>query len=169
MNAGHLAVAVISLSAGAAQAQPQVEAEPQVGARLAVALESARGRTGAGFRNGMAGLRVDLVFAPRVSLGGYFGYTDLKGKAGRAHALLSYAQIEYQAPLARFLDLRVPLRFATGYLARNGPVLRASAGLAIALSRRIDLITELVTPMAWVTNGQTVFSTNVSLEVAMRF
>jgi hypothetical protein len=162
-----LAVTAITLSAANLAAPP--EGEPQVGARLAVALESARGHTGAGFRNGLAGLRVDLVFAPRVSLGGYFGYADLKAKEGRAHALLSYAQLEYQAPLSRFLDLRVPLRFATGYLARNGPILRASAGLAVALSRRVDLVTELVTPMAWVTNGQTVFSTNVSIEVSMRF
>jgi hypothetical protein len=165
--AARLAFAVIGLSAAVAEAQP---AQPAVGARLAVALESARGHTGAGFRNGLAGLRVDLVFAPRVSLGSYFGYADLKGKDGRTHALLSYAQIEYLAPLApRFLDLRVPLRFATGYLARNGPIVRASVGLAIALSRRVDLVTELVTPMAWVTGGQTVFSTNVSIEVAMRF
>jgi hypothetical protein len=162
-----VALLAITLSATAAQAQTP---EPPVGARLALALESARGHTGAGFRNGLAGLRADLVFSPRVSLGAYFGYADLKGKEGRAHALLSYAQIEYLVPLApRFLNLRVPLRFATGYLARNGPVVRASAGLAIALSRRVDLVTELVTPMAWVTGGQTVFSTNVSLEVAMRF
>lgn len=161
-------LALILIWASVARAQP---AEPPIGARLAVALESARGRTGAGFRNGLAGLRVDLMFSPRVGLGGYFGYADLKGKEGRAHALLSYAQLEYQASLApRLLDLRMPLRFATGYLARNGPILRASAGLAIALSRRVDLLTELVTPMAWVTStGQTVFSTNVSIEVAMRF
>jgi hypothetical protein len=141
-----------------------------IGARLAVQLEAARGHTGAGFRNGLLGLRVDLVFAPRVSLGGYVGYADLKGKDGRAHSTLGYAQLEYLAPLApRFLNLRMPLRFATGYLARNGPVVRASLGLAAALSRRVDLIVELFTPMAWVTHDQTLFSTNVALEAAMRF
>jgi hypothetical protein len=159
--------AVILTTATARAQQPP---EPVVGARLAVALESARGHTGAGFRNGMAGLRVDLVFGPRVSLGGYFGSANLKGKDGRTQALLSYVQLEYLAPLApRFLNLRLPLRFATGYLARNGPVVRASAGLAIALSRRIDLVTELITPMAWVATDQTVFSTNVSIEASMRF
>lgn len=158
---------VLGLTPALARAQ---EAQPRVGARLAVALESARGHTGSGFRNGLFGLRADLVFSPRVSLGGYAGYADLKGKDGRAHSLLSYAQIEYLAPLApRFLDLRVPLRFATGYLARNGPVVRASLGLAAALSPRIDVIAEVLTPMAWVTNDQTLFSTNLSLELAMRF
>ena len=153
-----------------AEARAQAPSEPPVGARLAVQVESARGHTGAGFRNGLAGLRVDLVFAPRVSLGGYVGYADLKGKDGRTHSTLGYAQLEYLAPLApRFLNLRVPLRFATGYLARNGPVVRASVGLAAALSPRLDLIVELFTPMAWVTNDQTLFSTNVALEVAMRF
>jgi len=161
-----LCVLVLAQAAVRAQTPP----ETAIGTRLALQLESARGHTGAGFRNGMAGMRVDLVFSPRVSLGGYVGYADLKCKDGRAHSTLGYAQLEYLAPLApHFLNLRVPLRFATGYLARNGPVLRASVGLAAALGRRVDLIVELLTPMAWVTHDQTLFSTNVSLELAMRF
>jgi hypothetical protein len=164
---GRLALAVVLLLPALARAQ---EAPPPLGARLAVQVESARGHTGAGFRNGLAGLRVDLVFAPRISLGAYAGVANLKGKDGRTHAALTYAQLEYLAPLApHFLNLRVPLRFATGYLARNGPVVRASLGLAAALGRRTDLIVELFTPMAWVTHDQTLFSTNVSLELAMRF
>jgi hypothetical protein len=143
---------------------------PAVGARVAVQVESARGRGTGDFRNGMLGLRMDLVFSPRVSLGGYVASANLKGKDGRVNALLGYAQLEYMAPLApHFLNLRVPLRFATGYLARNGPVVRAAAGLAIALGRRFDLISELVTPMAWVTRDQTLFSMNVSLELAAHF
>jgi hypothetical protein len=163
-------LAVVALLLAPARARAQEPGDPRVGARLAVQLESARGHTGDGFRNGMAGLRVDLVFAPRISLGGYAGYADLKGKDGRTHSLLSYAQVEYLAPLApHFLNLRVPVRFATGYLARNGPVVRAAVGLAAALSPRMDLIADLLTPMAWVTNDQTLFSTNLSLELAMRF
>jgi hypothetical protein len=165
---GRAVVALVLLAPAVALAQSPPDAP--LGTRLALQLESARGHTGAGFRNGLAGARVDLVFAPRVCLGGYVGYADLKGKDGRTHSTLAYAQLEYLVPLApRFLDLRLPLRFATGYLARNGPVVRASAGLAAALSRRIDLIAELLTPMAWVTHDQTLFSTNVSIEVAMRF
>jgi hypothetical protein len=161
-----LAVLLLAPAVAWAQATP----EPAVGTRLAVQVESALGHTGAGFRNGLAGLRVDLVFAPRVSLGAYAGVANLKGKDGRTQSALGYVQLEYLAPLApQFLNLRVPLRFATGYLARNGPVVRASLGVAAALSPRIDLIAELFTPMAWVTHDQTLFSTNLSLELAMRF
>jgi hypothetical protein len=146
------------------------EVPPTVGARVAVQVESARGRGTGDFRNGLLGLRLDLVFSPRVSLGGYVAAANLKGKDGRVRAMLTYAQVEYLAPLApHFLNLRVPLRFATGYLTRNGPIVRASVGLAIALGRRFDLISELITPMAWVTNDQTLFSTNLSLELAARF
>jgi hypothetical protein len=165
---GRLALAAVLLAPAVARAQGTPE--PSVGARLAVQVEAARGHTGAGFRNGLAGLRVDLVFTPQVSLGAYAGVANLKGKDGRTQSALGYAQLEYLAPLApHFLNLRVPLRFATGYLARNGPVVRASLGLAAALSPRVDLIAELFTPMAWVTHDQTLFSTNVSLELAMRF
>jgi hypothetical protein len=162
-----LALAVVLLVPALARAQEPPES---VGARLALQVESARGHTGEGFRNGLAGLRVDVIFAPRVSLGAYAGVANLKGKDGRTRSALGYVQLEYLAPLApHFLNLRVPLRFATGYLARNGPVVRGSLGLAAALSPRIDLIVELFTPMAWVTHDQTLFSTNVSLELAMRF
>jgi hypothetical protein len=159
-----------ALWAGPSLAQGPAPAAPGVGLRLAAQIESARGRSSGTFRNGLAGVRVDLLFAPRVSLGGYVGYANLKGKDDRAHAVLSYAQLEYLVPLApHLMNLRVPLRFGTGYLSHNGAVLRASAGLAVSLTPRVDLVTELLTPMVWVTNDQTLFSTNVSLEIAARF
>lgn len=159
----------VGLSAWPARAQPPTS-EPGLGARVAAHLESARGHTGSGFQNGMAGLRADLLFSPRVSLGGYLGVAGLKGKEGRTRAALGYAQLEYQVPLApAFGNLRLPLRFGTGYLARNGAVVRASAGLAIRLHRRLDLVTELFAPMFWVTRDQTLFSTNLSLELATSF
>ena len=38
----------------------------------------------------------------------------MKGKDGRAHDLLAYAQVEYMA-LAPGSFVRIPLRFASGY------------------------------------------------------
>ena len=49
------------------------------------------------FYNQLVGGRVDLVFSPHVSFGGYLGYANLKGKDGRASNLLAYAQVEYLA------------------------------------------------------------------------
>jgi hypothetical protein len=81
--------------------------------------------------------------------------------------VLLYGQLEYMAPTSR-PTLRIPLRFASGYLPRNGPVLRLATGFAVALSPRVDLVTELLAPMFWLTNDQRLLSMNLSVELAFR-
>jgi hypothetical protein len=173
-----LALALVPAAAGRARAEqapvaaaaaaPGRAAPPPsapLALRLAVETEGAFGLYPGGFYNQLAGARLDLRASPHVSFGAYAGYANLKGKEGRAHDVLGYAQVEYMAgaPGAR---VRVPLRFASGYLPRNGPVVRVAAGLAFALTPKVDLVTELLAPMFWVTRDQTVLSTNVSLELA---
>jgi hypothetical protein len=136
--------------------------------RLAVQTEAAFGVHPGDFYNQLVGARVDLQFSPRVSVGAYAGYANLKGKDGRAHDLLAYAQVEYLA-LTPNPFVRIPLRFATGYLPKNGPVVRAATGLAFAVTPKVDIISELLAPTVWVTGDQTVLSMNVSLELAVRF
>jgi hypothetical protein len=149
----------------AAPAAPPPSPTPPPALRLAVETEGAFGLYPGGFYNQLAGARLDLRASPHVSFGGYVGYANLKGKEGRAHDVLAYALVEYMAgrPDAR---VRVPLRFASGYLPRNGPVVRVAGGLAFALTPKVDLVTELLAPMFWVTRNQMVLSTNVSLELA---
>lgn len=149
----------------AAQAAPP-EAEPSIPLRLALQVEVASGVATGSFHNQLVGGRVDGTFSPHVSLGGYLAFANLKGKDGHARSALTYAQVEYLAgdPASR---LRVPFRFATGYLAENGPVVRASSGLALAVGRKVDLVAELA-PMVWLTNNQTLLSLNLSLELAFR-
>src|SRR5690349_2096355 len=96
--------------------------------RLALQTEGAIGFYPGDFYNHLIGARVDLVFSPHVSFGGYLGYANLKGKDGRTSNLLAYAQVEYLIGPAN--HVRIPLRFATGYLPRNGPVMRLSTGFA---------------------------------------
>jgi hypothetical protein len=134
--------------------------------RLAIQTEAAGGVVTGRFYNQLVGLRLDAQFSPRVSLGGYLGYVNLKGKDGRAGDLLPYAQLEYRTG-APGDAVRIPLRFASGYLPSNGPVVRLAAGLAFALTPRVDLVTELG-PMIWVTNNQTLLSMNLALELAFR-
>ena len=43
-----------------------------------------------------------------------------------------------------------------------------ATGFAFALTPRVDLVTELLAPMFWVTNDQMLLSMNVSLELAWR-
>jgi hypothetical protein len=135
--------------------------------RLALQTEAATGVATGGFYNQLAGVRLDLLFSPHVSFGGYLGYANLKGKDGRAHDVLPYAQVEYL--MGRPGSVRIPLRFASGYLPRNGPVARLATGFAFAVTPTVDLITELLAPMVWVTGDQMVLSMNLSAEIAWRF
>lgn len=134
--------------------------------RLAVQLEAANGVVTGSFHNQLLGARIDGRFSEHMSLGGYLGFADLKGKDGRAHSALTYAALEYMAgdPAA---TVRYPVRFASGYLAANGPVARLSGGLAIAVGKKLDLIGELAS-MVWLTNNQNLLSLDVGLELAFR-
>jgi hypothetical protein len=134
--------------------------------RLAAQVEVASGVATGSFHNQLVGGRLDGRFSPHLSLGGYLAFASLKGKDGRTRAALTYAELEYLAG-APSSWLRFPFRFATGYLAENGPVVRASTGLSFAVGRTVDLVTELA-PMVWITNNQTLLSVNLALELAFR-
>jgi hypothetical protein len=135
--------------------------------RLALQTEAALGLYPDDFYNHLVGARLDLVFSPHVNFGGYLGYANLKGKDGRVSDLLAYVQVEYVAGAPD--SIRIPIRFASGYLPRNGPVVRAATGFAFPLAPTLDLVTELLAPMVWVTRDQMVLSMNLAAELAYRF
>ena len=143
---------------------PQKERIPM---RLALQTEGAVGVFPGDFYNHLVGVRLDLVVSPHVSFGGYLGYANLKGKDGRAHDVLPYAQVEYL--IGPPGGVRIPLRFASGYLPRNGPVARLATGFAFAVTPTVDLVTELLAPMIWVTGDQMVLSMDLAAEIAWRF
>src|SRR3954463_4126172 len=70
---------------------------PPLPLRLAVQTEAAGGGAPGPFYNHLLGGRLDGRFSPHISLGGYLGYANLKGKDGRVGAALAYAQLEYLA------------------------------------------------------------------------
>jgi hypothetical protein len=135
--------------------------------RLAVQIEAANGVLTGSFHNALVGARLDGRFSEHVSLGGYVGYANLKGKDGRAHAALGYVALEYMAgdPAS---TVRFPVRFGTGYLAANGPVARLGIGVAVAVSKKVDLVGE-VASIVWISNNQNLVSLDGCLEVAFRF
>jgi hypothetical protein len=145
---------------------PAPQPSDEIPLKLALQTEGAFGVGTGRFYNQLVGGRVDLRFSPRTNLGAYLGYANLKGANGRAHSALTYAQIEYVVgdPAG---TVRAPLRFASGYLGGNGPVVRTSFGFAFALSPKVDLVTELLAPTVWFTNNQTLLSMNLSLELAI--
>jgi len=150
-----------------APAPPVAPPPARIPLRLALELEAASGVITGSFHNQLLGLRLDGRFSEHVSLGGYLGLGDLKAKDGRARAGLVLAVLEYMVgePSA---TVRYPLRFASGYLAANGPVARVAGGLAVAVGQRIDLVGELA-GMVWLTNNQNLLSLDAALELAYRF
>src|SRR5262252_3524171 len=169
------ALLAASAAPAGAQAAPTVQqpAEPppvppdRLPMRLALQTEGAIGVYPGDFYNHLAGARLDFIFSPHVSFGGYAGYANLKGKDSRVGDLLATVQVEYLAGSPG--GIRIPIRFASGYLPRNGPVVRASTGFAFPLTPSLDLVTGLLAPMAWVTRDQMVLSMNLAAELAYRF
>jgi hypothetical protein len=163
---GAAVVMVAAPTMARAQAVIGKPVPPPLPLRLAIQTEGARGVATGPFYNHMLGARLDVVFSPHVSFGGYLGYASLKGKDGRAGNLLPYASVEYLAgnPIA---TTRLLLRFASGYLPNNGPVARMAGGVAVSLTPTTQLVTELA-PMFWVTNDQMLLSMNLAVELCFR-
>ncbi len=136
------------------------------GFRLALQTEGAFGLTRPSFYNHLLGGRLDYVFTQDVSLGGYLAYANLKGKDGRASNVLPYAMLEYRVRGSRSSRLRIPFRFATGYLPRNGPFLRLSGGLSFPVGKTTILGLDLLAPTWWIAQNRTVVSLDLGVELS---
>jgi hypothetical protein len=134
-------------------------------ARFALRAEPAFGVAGGRFFNQLVGARADYRFTEQLALGAYVGYANLKGQEGRANNVLSSLELECRPLLDASGRLGMPLRFATGYLPNNGPVLRLSMGLSYALSPNVDLVLDAFTPTFWVIRDRTVVSLGGALEI----
>jgi hypothetical protein len=135
-------------------------------ARLALRIEPAFGVSGGHFYNQLGGARVDARFTDEVALGAYLGYANLKGQEGRAHDVLPALELEYRPRFGASRTFGLPLRFATGYLPENGPVLRLSLGMSYAVTPKFDLVLDAFTPTFWVIRDRTVISLGAALEAS---
>jgi hypothetical protein len=120
------------------------------------------------FYNQLLGARLDRCFSSTTCAGIYAGYANLKGQSGRANNVLFYAQGEHAFRLGSHQTWYLPLRVATGYLPRNGPFARLSAGIA-ARTGNIDVTLDLLAPALWVTGNEPVLSLDWAAEIAFRF
>lgn len=105
---------------------------------------------------------MEYRFTSRFSFGATLSYANLKGKDGRVSNLLPEATTEYRIllPSSR---VAFPLRASFGFLPRNGPTLRVSAGFEVALSRAVSLELVPLEPMVWVTRERPEVSLNATL------
>lgn len=135
--------------------------------RLALGGETAFGVSPGPFQNHLLGARFDWRFSERASLGLAVQYANLKGKDGRAHNVLPWALFEYRVGLGA--GWAVPLRFASGYLVKNGPVVQPSAGLSAPLGDDLDLSVALLAPTVWITHERAVVSMDLAAELGVTF
>ncbi len=166
-------VCVALLVSSRALAQATETTEPPATAvahplRVGVMSTSAFGVTNARFFNQLIGARLDYRFTPRFAFGGLLSYANLKGKDRRRHNLLPEASLEYRIP---YLGERfgMPLRFALGYLPKNGPTLRLGAGFDFALSEHVSLDVVPLEPMVWVSRERPEVSLNGALSLRVAF
>lgn len=136
--------------------------------RLAFASTSAFGVTHAKFFNQLAGVRLDYRFTSRFAFGASLAYANLKGKDRRVHEVLPEVLSEYRAPLQKE-SIGLPLRFALGYLPKNGPTLRLAAGLDFALSDLASLELVPLEPMIWLNRERPELSLDASFALRLAF
>jgi hypothetical protein len=117
------------------------------------------------FYNHLLGVRVDHRFDEATSLGLYLAYANLRGRDGRVGSGLFYAQLDHRIAIEG-TSLSVPVRWAVGYLARNGVVIRTASGIAWPLTQRVEMVLDLLTPVLWVTPERRLLSLDVAVEVA---
>ncbi|MBK8170772.1 MAG: hypothetical protein IPK60_10590 [Sandaracinaceae bacterium] len=136
---------------------------------LSMQTESAFGTSSDFYYNHLFGLRLDYRITPDIRIGAYLAYANLRGSDGRVGNMLMYVQLEDRVRVTPTSPLRVPLRVAVGYLPYNGPVIRLAAGLAVPLSRRVDLVFDILAPTIWMIPDRTLVSLDVSAEVSVKF
>jgi hypothetical protein len=136
--------------------------------RLGFTSTSAFGVTHAKFFNELLGARLDYRFTSRFAFGATLAYANLKGKDRRVHEVLPEISTEYRMPLQKE-SFGLPLRFALGYLPKNGPTLRIGAGLDFALSDSISLELVPLEPMVWLNRERPEISLNASLALYIAF
>jgi hypothetical protein len=138
---------------------------------LTLQTEGAFGASSDFFYNHLVGVRFDVRLTRDILIGASIAYANLNGRDedGRADNILFLAQFEDRVRIGRNLDLTLPLRAGLGYLPFNGPVLRLSAGLNLAVSPQWEIGADLVAPTFWFLPASVAVTLNVGLEATYRF
>jgi hypothetical protein len=139
----------------------------KLGKRAAGFVTVALGMPGLAFVNELVGARFELEYKRSFSFGGSFAYANLKGKDGRVSNVLPEVWFGYFFPLGKSFGF--PIRFAGGYLPKNGPTARLSYGLGFSFSDDVSLELALVEPMLWVANDRPELSFNLGATLLGRF
>jgi len=161
-------IAAILLLPATALGQSEAEAPVAQPLRFSLHSTSAFGVTHARFFNQLVGARLDYRVTSRFAAGLELAYANLKGKQGRTANVLPEAVLEYRVPLDGEA-FGLPLRMATGFLPKNGPTLRLTAGIDFAVSDSLSFEVDPLEPMVWITRDRPEVSFDLGLLARVSF
>lgn len=141
------------------------EAPPR---RVAVHSTTAFGLRGGRFVNELVGARFDLLTASRFAVELDVAYANLDGKDGRVHNVLPQVALRYRFALGA-TRFGVPLRFAGGYLPKNGPTARVAAGIDFDVTDAVRIELTPLEPMLWVVRERSELSLDLGASVGFAF
>jgi len=136
--------------------------------RFSFTSTSAFGVTHAKFFNQLVGARLDYRFTPRFAFGAAFAYANLKGKDRRVSNVLPEVSTEYRVPL-KGETVGMPVRFALGFLPKNGPTLRIGGGFDISATDSVSFELIPLEPMVWITRDRPEVSLDAHAGVRIAF
>jgi hypothetical protein len=136
--------------------------------RVAVHSTTAFGLRGGRFVNELVGARFDLLTAARFAVELDIAYANLDGKDGRVHNVLPQVALRYRLALGA-TRFGIPLRFAGGYLPKNGPTARVAAGVDFDATDSVRIELTPLEPMLWVVRERSELSLNLGANVAVAF
>lgn len=136
--------------------------------RAAVHSTTAFGVRGGRFVNQLVGARFDLLTASRFAVELDVAYANLDGKDARVHNVLPQLALRYRLPFGN-TGLGLPLRFAGGFLPKNGPTARAAAGLDFDATDSVRLELTPLEPMLWVVRERSEVSFNLGANLSIGF
>jgi hypothetical protein len=136
--------------------------------QLALYSVSAIGADGNRFYNHLVELSIGARLRRGIILSLQVGYANLNGRGQRQHNILPMLVFEKRLRLAPGLDLSIPIKGAVGFLPFNGPVLRLSAGVAYAVSERVEITADLLSPSFWMVDESFYVSMNVAVGLIVR-
>jgi hypothetical protein len=113
--------------------------------------------------------RLELRITQSVAASLITGYVNLPGGGQRVHNVPILGQIEYKVAIADVERLRIPIRFAMGYIPFNGPVARASAGLNYELNHAWEVGADLIAPTFLSSPSAAHLAFELSVELVRRF
>jgi hypothetical protein len=132
---------------------------------LALGFEFALGPGADPFWNFLGYGRAAWFPVDRFGITASVSYANLRGRTNRVSNALFMVGVETAIELVARHHVYIPLRAEFGYLPFNGPVLRATAGVAFNVSQNTRIELDILSPTIWILPGVTAVSLDLGAQV----